>query len=59
MEDVICQQCGSLHELHEESFGQRDPGEVKCKVCGNVMMTWRGSRIYWVVLKKHEQWPKE
>jgi transposase-like protein len=57
--EITCPQCGSSHELEEESFSQRDPGEAKCKVCGYVLKQWRGSRVYWVRLKKREKWPKE
>jgi len=57
--ELACPQCDSLHEVGEESFAERDPGQAKCKVCGYVLKEWRGSRVYWIKLIAAKKWPKD
>ncbi len=43
---ITCPNCGAEYSYEEERVIFRDKDEQCCQCCGNILMSWNGSRIY-------------
>lgn len=42
--EIVCRQCGNKYSYEEEKIIFRDKDEKLCE-CGNILISWNGSRI--------------
>ena len=57
MDEKTCQQCGSTYRITSTKIIMRDKDSITCDVCGAVLMSWNGARIYHAQLLQRAEWP--
>ena len=41
----LCDNCGALYNVVEESYPTRERGMIRCECCGNIIHEWNGGRM--------------
>jgi transcription elongation factor Elf1 len=44
--EMTCDYCGAFNVVHYTDHPVQDKGVVRCAVCGDELLHWKGTRVY-------------